>query len=194
MDAAAPSPPEPGLATLRLCLGAMQALVEGVRSQQWSAPTPCPDWTVRQLVNHVVMGNLLFAATMCNQPPPDRAADHLGDSPAEAMRRASDDLLAAFAQPGVLERIFPSPLGEQPGAGLVRMRIVETQVHGWDLARATGQSPGFPDAITERTLEELRPLLSGRRRGISPFGPEQEASPDAPAIDRLAAFLGRQVA
>jgi uncharacterized protein (TIGR03086 family) len=195
---------EPGagvLDELREAIDGMQILVDGVRPDQWDGPTPCSDWDVRTLLNHVVFGNRTFTAIVSGEPPPPqeqirtmRDQDQLGDDPAAAWRASGTGLLAAFDVPGVLGRTFASPLGEMPGAGLARLRITETLVHGWDLARATGQSVPFGESLAQGTLDvTLRQLPPGAARSTFPFAAEQLAPDDAPAIDRLAAHLGRMV-
>jgi hypothetical protein len=80
---------------------------------------PCTDWTVRDLVNHLIGGNRLFASILCGEQPPGvrhepsaaAGIDHLGDDPVAAYREAADALLAAFRQPGVLEQVFSVPVG-----------------------------------------------------------------------------------
>ena len=76
---------------------------------------------------------------------------------------------------------------------MIQMRITETLIHGWDLARATGQTPAFPEAIAEQTLANMRLTLADRPRDPRGFGMEQPVPADAPAIDRLAGFVGRSV-
>src|SRR4029077_445521 len=95
---------------LRRVLDAVQPLVDGVRAEQWSAPTPCTEWDVRTLVNHVVGGNQMFEATVRGTPLPDRAMDYLGDDPSAAFRSSGDALIDAFSQAGVLDGTYPSPL------------------------------------------------------------------------------------
>jgi uncharacterized protein (TIGR03086 family) len=177
----------------------MQRLIDHVTREQWDKPTPCTEWNVRALVNHIVFGNLLFAQIARGERqgtppmPQERAADHLGADAAESYFRSAAQLREAFSQPGFLDRIFPSPIGEQPGAGLLHMRVTEHLLHGWDLARATGQQPDFPGDLAEGTLEAMRQRLEGRPRSQTPFGEEQPAPADAPAIDRLAAYTGRRL-
>jgi uncharacterized protein (TIGR03086 family) len=73
------------------------------------------------------------------------------------------------------------------------VRIVELLGHGWDLARATGQPAGYPDGLVERTLAQARHGLADRPDGPgAPFAAEVPVPAGAPAIDRLAGFLGRQ--
>jgi len=185
---------------LAQALRGTEQLVAAVRDEQWTRPTPCTDWKVRDLVNHLVGGNRLFAGILCGgQPPPLtdlprlQGIDHLGDDPVAAYREAADALLAAFRQPGVLEQVFSVPVGPVPGIVALRLRIVEALVHGWDLARATGQPAEFPDDLAERELTFTRGKLADLPPNRRPFAPPQSVADDAPAIDRLAACLGRRV-
>ena len=182
-------------------LDGMGELVAGVRPEQWAAPSTCADWDVRDLVNHVVFGNRSFTGILTGRagPPQDqirtmRDQDQLGDDPVVAWRDSAADLLVAFGAPGVLEQTFRSPLGPMPGAGLARLRLVETLVHGWDLARSTGQRPPFADAPAGAALDfTLRQLPPEADRSALAFAPPQPVPAGAPALDRLAAHLGRRV-
>ena len=146
------------------------------------------------LVNHVVTGTLFFVANIRGDALPDRTRDHLGDDPAAAFAATAQTLHDTFVQPGVMEGVFPSPMGEMPGRFLVQMRITEQLVHGWDLGQATRQSLDVPVEVVEQTLAGLRQALPGGPRQGGPFADEQECADAALALDRLAAFLGRPVA
>jgi uncharacterized protein (TIGR03086 family) len=74
---------------------------------------------------------------------------------------------------------------------VVHLRTVETLVHGWDLARAVGRPAPFPEELAEGELAFSRDLLDRLPAGRTPFGPPQPVADDAPALDRLAALLGR---
>ena len=92
----------------------------------------------------------------------------------------------------MLERAFLLPLGEVSGRFAVGMHTVEAIVHGWDLAKATGQPTEIePDlcAVAWQQCAGIDDSLRGPRR---PFGPPVIVSPDASATDRLVAWLGRQ--
>ena len=96
---------------------AVAGLISNIRAGQWSAPTPCTDWTVRQVVNHLIGMNRVFAALLAGQPPPPRPpAGHAEDDPAGAYRDSAAALQAAFGRPGVLERTYHGPLGTATGA------------------------------------------------------------------------------
>jgi uncharacterized protein (TIGR03086 family) len=182
------------LADLDRALAATEAIVTGVRADQWAAPTPCTELDARGVLNHLVRGNLLFVAIIRGGPPPAPGIDYLGRDPLAAFRQAAAELREAFAAPGVLEAVYQAPFGTGPGVRLAHVRVVEVLVHGWDLARATGQPTDFPEDVAERALAGSRRALTSRPEGPgAPFGAEVPVPPDAPAVDRLAGFLGRPV-
>lgn len=180
---------------LALVLDRSADLVAGVTVDQWARPTPCVEWTVAQLVDHLTRGHRAFAAALRHEAPaaesavpPQQATDRVLD-----YRAAADGMLAAFRAPGALDGLVSVPVGTVPGPIAVRLRIVEVLAHGWDLARATDQEPALPDAIVEEQIEFTRGALAIVPEGRSPFEPPQPVSPDAPPLDRLAALLGRPV-
>jgi uncharacterized protein (TIGR03086 family) len=179
------------LADLDAATAGVERIVARIRPDQWQLPTPCDGVDVRALVNHLVAGNLAFVTLVTGTQPPVRDADHLGDDPFFAFRASADLLAAALRTPGVAARTFTLPFGPVPGSALVGIRINEFLGHGWDLARATGQPADFPSGVAVRALAEARNML--RTRSPGPFAPEQPAPDGAPAIDQLAAFLGRTV-
>jgi uncharacterized protein (TIGR03086 family) len=182
------------LADLDRALAATEAVVAGVRADQWAAPTPCTELDARGVLNHLVRGHVLFVAIIRDGPRPAPGTDHLGSDPPAAFRQAATELREAFAAPGVLEAVYQAPFGTAPGARLAHVRVVEVLVHGWDLARATGQSADFPEDVAERALAGARLALTTRPEGPSaPFAAEVPVPRDAPAVDRLAGFLGRPV-
>ena len=172
---------------------AVAGLISNIRADQWSAPTPCTDWTVRQMVNHLIGMNRVFAALLAGQPPPPRpSADHVEDDPAGAYRDSAAALQAAFGRPGVLERAYHGPLGTATGAERLQIRLYDLLAHGWDLAQATEQPADLPDDLAEQSLAFARTQLTEQARP-GRFGPAQIVAEQAPAIERLAAFLGRPV-
>lgn len=179
-------------------LGGVGDLVAGVRRDQWDARTPCPRWNVRELVNHMVLGHRLFTGILRGEAARTPEAldpcseDVLGEDPASAYRGAVADLLAAFREPGVLEQVFEVPAGTVPGFVAVHLRVVEDLVHGWDLARATGQRLRVPDDLVAREVAFTRSTLDDIPPEQSPFAPPQSVPDDAPSLDKLAALSGRQ--
>lgn len=184
---------------LAQALDATGQLVAGVRDEQWLNPTPCPDWNVRDLVSHIIGGNRMFAGILRGERPgasgggspsgpgqPGR--DLLGD-----YREAASELLAAFSRPGVLEEMFTVPFGTVPGGVALHLRISELLVHGWDLARATGQPTELDPELAAWVLAVTQRILPPEPRGGEiPFGPVVPVPPDAGPYTQLAAWLGRR--
>jgi len=164
----------------------------GVRPQQHGDPTPCTEWNVHDLMNHVVGGNRQFVSMMSGGGMLDRNQDFLGDDPTGAFRASAAELRALFAVPGALAKPTWTPFGEQPAAVLVEMRVTEMLTHGWDLATATGQSTDLDPELAESCREGfVRMRASGRGKGM--FHDEQPVPEGATAADRLAAAAGRKV-
>lgn len=184
-----------GLARFDRAVAAAGAVFDGVKAEQWGDPTPCTEWTVRDLMNHVVGGTRQFISLMSGGGPLDRSADYLGSDPAGSFREAAGELRAIFAAEGALERLFPSPFGPQPGQFIAELRVTEMMTHGWDLARATGQSTDLDPELAESLIENFRRMRAraGGAPAALPFDDEQPVADDAPAADRLAAVAGRRV-
>ena len=183
---------ETPLARFDRAVAVADSAIAGVRPDQWSDPTPCTDWNVRQLLNHIVGGTKMFLSMQTGGGPVDRSADHLGDDPLGSWRGAVAELRAAFAEDGALERTVTTPFGEGPGLVLVTMRVNEMMVHGWDVAKATGQSTDLDPELAAQCLDDFRRLrASGRGSGM--FAEVQEAPPGATVADQLAAVTGRTV-
>ena len=183
----------PLLGQLGRASDAIAGLIGNIRADQWSAPTPCTDWTVRQLVNHLIGMNRVFAALLAGEPPPPRpSADHVEDDPAGAYRDSAAALQTAFGRPGVLGRTYRGPLGTATGAERLQIRLYDLLAHGWDLGQATDQPVDLPDGLAEQSLAFARTQLTEQGRP-GRFGPAQIVAGQAPAIERLVAFLGRPV-
>ncbi|MEU3458533.1 TIGR03086 family metal-binding protein [Streptomyces sp. NPDC006733] len=113
-----------------------------VRAEQWGWPTPCAEWDVRLLVNHMTRGNLSYVGLLGGGSAADflrlRDADALGAEPVAAYIRSFEECAAAFRRPGALERLLDYPLGKVTGAQALAVRSTDSTVHTWDLARAIG--------------------------------------------------------
>ncbi len=166
--------------------------IDRLTGEQWTAPTPCTDWSVRDVVAHLVGMNLVLVAMFEQGPLPERGVDRLGADPAGAFRRSAAALQAAAARPGVMERSQQTPAGVATGEYRVRWRIADLLAHGWDLARATGVSYDPPGDLVEDALRFVLDELPGQSRA-GRFGDPQPVADDAPVVDRLAAFTGRAV-
>lgn len=170
------------------------AIVDGTRDDQLGAPTPCPGWTVRDLVAHLIAGNVKYTRIAQGEdwsrgaPPVD-----VGDDPARTYRETTATMLEAWRQPGALDREVTLPRGRGPVESALHLHLGETLVHGWDLAVATGRRPTFDPDVVEASLEQYRSWLPPQRPEGSPFSDATEVADDDPPIRRLAAYLGRDV-
>ncbi|MBB6439519.1 maleylpyruvate isomerase family mycothiol-dependent enzyme [Streptomyces candidus] len=90
----------------REVLRTVNTLVSSVDPGQFDRATPCADWDVRALLNHLVWKNLVWAGLAEGTPRTDATADHLGEDHIEAFRTASEAALAAFGRPGMLRTSF----------------------------------------------------------------------------------------
>jgi uncharacterized protein (TIGR03086 family) len=163
------------------------ARLHGVAPDQWSTPTPCPDWTVRDLVAHVV-GTQRAVLSRLDDAEPD-PVDAAGDLTAQ-WGEASDGIVDALGDQRATT-VVGGMFGEQTFASLVtRLVCTDALVHTWDLARATGQDERLdPDAVVA-SLEFLTPVDDAIRR---PGGFAAKIEPAAGADDqtRFLNFCGR---
>jgi uncharacterized protein (TIGR03086 family) len=163
-------------------------VIAGVRPDQLDEGTPCPDWTVRDLLDHmigVVAGLGAAAAGDSRQP------FTLGPDPTAQFDAASAAALAAWRSPGALDRVVDAGPGPMPGRVLAGINLLDTATHTWDLATATGQTAKLPDAVALAALEASRQIISPEIRP-GRFGPECAAPDGAGPTEALVAFLGRR--
>jgi uncharacterized protein (TIGR03086 family) len=172
---------------------AVGELIDAIQSDQWSAPTPCMDWTVHRLVEHLVGKNLVFAAVLAGRPLPQRGDGMPSGQLAQSYRESADVLLDSFGQPGVLDRVYQGPLGAATGTERLKIRMYDLLAHGWDLAQALERPAGLPEDAAEESLAFARADGRAVRPGGGCFGPPRPVADTAPAIVRLVAFLGRDV-
>lgn len=169
-------------------------IVVGVRPEDLPKPTPCKDWDVRLLLNHIIGGNKMFAEVARGGRVDASGVmdDHTLPDPGSNYLASADDVLAAWAEPGALERRVHMPFGDIPGSAAVSIHFLDIVVHGWDLARATGQDTTIEADLAAEALDISHGLLSPELRATGVFGPEVPVSDDHPLHDRLVAFMGRR--
>jgi uncharacterized protein (TIGR03086 family) len=171
-----------------------QEVVARVRREQLSDPTPCTEWDVRTLLNHLIGGCVSFAAGADGRAVDMDGTDHASGDYVQAYERAAADARAAFAVPGALEQEFTLPWGQTPGSAALGLAVADAVVHGWDLARATDQAlpidDDIADAIYGMTSSMMQPKGS-YPRGDS-FAEPLDVGDDATPTDRMLAYLGRQ--
>jgi uncharacterized protein (TIGR03086 family) len=171
------------LTVLRRAVDQLAVLLADVPPDASGNPTPCTQWTVQELVDHITAGPTRFARMLRGEaidwsaPTPPA-----GDDPAGAFRAHADDLLGAWRDHA----------GPAEDAGL-DWQCAELAVHTWDLATAVHAPTSTLDpAVAERGLAFMRASLTAENRDPA-FGPEQPALDGADAYGRIAAFAGRSV-
>jgi uncharacterized protein (TIGR03086 family) len=184
------------LDTMQRACASTERFVDRVTPADYELATPCAEWTVRDLLNHLVATLALGQALLADTPPaaglaPGQLpnADMVGDDPATVYRLGVESLLGA-AGGDALDRVHPTPLGDMPGGVLGGFTTLDILVHGWDLAKATGQAAALDPELAESVLAFARQAFSGMPREPR-IGPEVPVPAGAPATDRLVAFLGR---
>jgi uncharacterized protein (TIGR03086 family) len=159
------------------------------------APTPCDDWNVRRLIDHLLAGQALFASvpsegriSPLTGPPP-----HLvGDDPAAQYEEARKAMLSAYSQPRALEGTIKGFGGEVPGGQVLGIAFADQLVHGWDLARATEQDATMPSDLAVAAWQMIDGRIPDDARGPGKHFKPAVAVPDtASAQERLIAYTGR---
>ncbi|WP_280463846.1 TIGR03086 family metal-binding protein [Nocardia carnea] len=169
-------------------------LMNAVRPEQWAASTPCTDFDVRALLEHLSCHPAKITATATGgdpRPLPARADIDENHPGADYLKRATA-ALDEWADDSLLTRTVTAPWGEAPGGLALGGYLMETVAHGWDLAVATGQDPEADPALVAKAQAVADRALSDASRGPgAPFGPRLDPPAEAGPTERLAAFLGR---
>jgi len=144
-------------------------------------------------MNHLIGTLEYFAARGEGKPsgPPRPAQRASYEQTVEHLQNAAVATAQAWQRPGALEQQIDTGAGAMPGSALATMVASEILVHGWDLAKATGQKMSVDDVDVDQVITSMQQSLKPDARQPA-FGPEVKPAKDAPPIDRLAAFLGRQ--
>jgi uncharacterized protein (TIGR03086 family) len=152
---------------------------------QWGRPTPCAEWNVRDLVNHVTRGNANYVGLLNGNTAADflrlRNADALGADPVHAFTDSVQACAAAFSEPGALEQHLDYPLGRAPGAQLLAVRTADTVIHTWDLARATNTDDALDPTLVSWITENLTSIYAGLAE--TPTAPDTTHRFFAAAVD-----------
>ncbi|MEV8324481.1 TIGR03086 family metal-binding protein [Kitasatospora sp. NPDC056731] len=177
--------------------GALAAFGERVRlttPRQWDAPTPCADWSVRELVNHLTgeqlwIPELLMGATI-SEVGGRFDGDVLGDDPVTAWTEAADAARDAFAVPGATELTVHLSFGDVTGQYYLDQLTTDLVIHSWDLAEAIGRHTRLPAELVDFALGEFAGY--GDLSGSGLFDPPLPVPDDAGPQTRLLALTGRR--
>jgi uncharacterized protein (TIGR03086 family) len=172
--------------------------VDAVADDQWTDPTPCPEWDVRALVNHLCYEQRwaphLVAGETVEQVGDRYDGDLLGDDPKRTFRDAVAGSIAVFERAASegegLDRIVHLSFGDVPCRVYLSQMLTDAEVHGWDLARATGQPDDLDPAVVALVLPDMQ-AQEDLIRSSGVFGPAVDVPADASDGDKLLALLGR---
>jgi uncharacterized protein (TIGR03086 family) len=168
-----------------------------VSPDQMCLPTPCQEWTVRDLINHVVTESimsvqLLHGAT-ADQVAGKLAEDFLGNDAIDAFVKATSDERAAFTEPDAMERVVHHPAMDMLGIQLLGFRIGGITLHMWDLARAIDGDETLDSDLVEAVWTQLSPMAPFiAQTGVFGAGPSGKIGRDAPLRHRLLDLTGRR--
>ncbi|MUL40676.1 TIGR03086 family protein [Streptomonospora sp. PA3] len=167
--------------------------VRAIRVTQWADPTPCTDWDVHDLLNHLT-GEQLWAPFLLAGGRIEEAGDRyegdvLGEEPVATWEVASREARSAWLQPGTLQRTVHLSFGDATGETYLWQMTFDLGVHAWDLARAIGADEKLDTGLVEALLD----WLGGQGPGAGAlFAPPVAVEEDADAQTRLLALTGRR--
>ena len=174
---------EPDLLDLYERASAWTATKVAGATKKLDAATPCDQWNVRTLMNHMLDTQHYFVGSARGEevsPPSPTPPELLSEDPVADFDRARAETLTTFAQPGVIEKTGPA-LG---------IAFSDQLLHGWDLAKATAQDATMPEGLPAASYEMIHGRLTDeQRKGV--FKPEIAVPSDASAQDKLLAYTGR---
>jgi uncharacterized protein (TIGR03086 family) len=180
---------------LKQACAATSSILANVTGDHLTLPTPCADWQVRDVINHIVAATRFFGdvAEWGFSPEGQEWPVYAAGDFAASFGEQSGRTIAAFSAPGAMDKVMSLPTGPTPGWRCVEVASGEIIVHGWDLARATGQAAPVDNGVADALLSSEWTSLCAEVRGNDPppFASEIGVAPGTAPIERLAAFLGR---
>ncbi|GAA0465181.1 TIGR03086 family protein [Paractinoplanes deccanensis] len=164
-------------------------VIRAVRDDQLGLDTPCAEFRVRDLLNHLFQVVVNFQAlAVREQPDFSTTPDVLTGDWRQRFADETATLIKAWSDPAALEGVSPG-MG-LPQAVVGNLVLVDLVVHGWDLAQATGQSYE-PDPATVTALAPIIEQMAPQGRQMGVFGAEVAAREDATDFERMLAVSGR---
>ena len=170
-------------------LDVAQRVVDDIDRSHFELPTPCDQWNVRQVLEHMIGGNRRIAGNT-----PAEGEDVIGDDLSVAYAASAAAAAATFAADGGLDRTFKLSFGEVPGHVAVVARATDQSAHAWDLAKAMGMSTDLSPAMYTTGLELLQQRFATAGRNHATYADDQQAPPGACAADRILRGVRRSAA
>ena len=168
-----------------------------VTSEQWSTPSICDGWSVKDLADHVLGGNRFAVGMLAGLDTPTAfsaaLADGFDDDPVISYRASMQAQLAAFEAPGALDVVVHHPAGDIGAREFLGFRLGDLLLHAWDLAQSTGRECTLDEELVPVVWEAYRPILGAANdRGVFGTGASGDVSSEAPLSLRLLDLTGRR--
>lgn len=182
------------VARLRASIDQTRPIVAALSPAQHSMPTPCPDWDVRALANHL-LGALVMFRDVATNGQADMAAleaDMIGSDLAASYDTLSAAAVQAWSAAGKVDGAVNMPWGEMPGSLALQMVANDVLVHGWDLASSTGQTVSWDQPLAAETLEFATMMFASPEIRAGSFDEPVAVDDTADAMTKLIACLGRK--
>jgi len=167
--------------------------VRDVQDHEWDLPTPCADWTVKDIVAHVVLGEAQLTRVLTGdttQTQMEFTADLLGSTPLTTWRGTALKAIESARIDGLAEQVFDLDMGHASGEQLLSYRITDNLVHAWDVSVGVGRVEPIDEAQAQWLLDFWQPAAADMAN-TNFFGPPVEPPEGASASTRLLALLGR---
>ena len=164
-----------------------------VPPEAWGRPTPCPDWTVRDVAAHAINGMATIPAILAHEhvERAPRPKDNLGDDPVGAARAALASSLEALRRPGALEEMVTAPAGHLPGSAFAMIRAADVVIHTWDMSTGAGIDSTIPADLVQAVAAASPPQILDGGRAAGVFGPAVEPASDTDPQAHLLGLYGR---
>ena len=179
---------------LSYILPTLSATVDRLEVDQLNDPTPCSNFTVHDVLDHMIVLGASFTYWFRGDDAPELTAPCAQDRvPTAEFREVMDDLLEAVKSPGAMERTIATPMGDMPGSDFARFVAFDGLIHGWDIASSTGQQFELPPVVIDSVDGFAREAVTEEMRDGDTFKVATTPPADASAMASLAAFSGRAV-
>jgi uncharacterized protein (TIGR03086 family) len=172
----------------------LRAVARGVPEGAWGNPTPCSEWTVRQVLNHARLDQQALVMQIVDTPPtgdPFEPLDELGGDPVAELEEVLASATAAWESVGRDAGNVGTPFGPVPAWLGTAAAAMDAGVHAWDIAQATGQNLPLTDELAAGLQIPADQFVEFIRTQFGKFGPAIEAADDAGSSAKLLAFMGR---
>lgn len=172
----------------------LREVVAAVPATAWAAPTPCSEWTVRQVLNHARIDQQAYGLVLTGDRPdsdPFHPADALDGDPVAELDKVLRAVADGYAQlPADADQV-PTPLGPMPLPFAAATAAMDAAVHAWDIAAATGQNRPLGADLAEGIWPAADRLVDQLRDSYRVFAPAVEVKDGYDRAEALLAFLGR---